>query len=117
MAGAISLARLLQRRFAILASRQLGRNIERLFGFLILGLLRSSYQFLHFELQLRNHLARPRVAHRGMLAGVGLELGAIDADRAQARTPKHGQSPARELVVATARRFLGMINLLCRGGW
>jgi len=35
---------------ALRSSRQLGRNVEGFFGFLILGLLRSSYQFLDFEL-------------------------------------------------------------------
>ena len=51
----------------------------------IIGRRSPLHQLLHFQFQLREHLARARVAHGGVLAGVGLDFRAVDADGAQFR--------------------------------
>jgi hypothetical protein len=73
---------LLQSRHPLLPARQFGGKVQRLLGFPGLGLLGPLDELGHFQFQLRDHLPGPWVAHGGVFAGVGLNLGPIHADRA-----------------------------------
>ena len=72
----------LERSLAGLAAQQLGGDIELFFRLLVFRLLGARHRLLHFKFQLRDHRAGAGVTHRGMLAGVGLDLRAVDTDGA-----------------------------------